>query len=141
MTACIEEAQRLLRLAERDYQTFTILRDHPDAKLAPTCFHAQQAVEKALKAVMTASQVRFRYTHDLEELYRLLTDSGIEPPRGIEELRRLSPFAVELRYDDQLIPLLSREEADRIATDTLRWAQSLVPSPALPAALPPADDQ
>jgi HEPN domain-containing protein len=55
MTAFIEEAQHLLRLAERDYETFAILRAHPNAKLAPTCFHAQQAVEKALKAVLIAS--------------------------------------------------------------------------------------
>jgi len=126
MTPYIEEAQRLLRLAERDYQTFSILRDHPDAKLAPTCFHAQQAVEKALKAALTAKQVYFRYTHDLEELFKLLVDAALSPPRGIDDLRRLSPFAVELRYDDQLIALLTREEADLIATETLRWAQKLV---------------
>lgn len=100
MTPFIEEARRMLRLAERDYETFAILRAHPDAKLAPTCFHAQQAVEKALKSVLMAGQVHFRYTHDLEELWNLLVDAGITAPQGIEALRRLSPFAVELRYDD-----------------------------------------
>jgi hypothetical protein len=35
MTPFIDEAQRLLRLAERDYETFSILRAHPHAKLAP----------------------------------------------------------------------------------------------------------
>ena len=54
MTPFIDEAQRLLRLAERDYETFSILRAHPHAKLAPTCFHAQQAVEKAMKAALRA---------------------------------------------------------------------------------------
>ena len=29
MTAFVDEAKRLLRIAGRDYQTFTILRNHP----------------------------------------------------------------------------------------------------------------
>ncbi|MDD5295517.1 MAG: HEPN domain-containing protein [Rhodocyclaceae bacterium] len=126
MTPFIEEADRLIRLAERDYETFSILRAHPDAKLAPTCFHAQQSVEKALKAVLTARQVYFRYTHDLEALFKLLTNSGIIPPRDINDLRRLSPFAVEFRYDDQIIPLMTREDAEAITAAILVWARKLV---------------
>lgn len=122
MTPFIEEARRFLRLAERDYETFCILRGHPDAGLAPTCFHAQQSVEKALKAVLMAAQAQFRYTHDLEEIWNLLVDRGIEPPQSLESLRRLSPFAVEFRYDDTLIPLLTRDEADRITSSVLLWA-------------------
>jgi HEPN domain-containing protein len=84
MTPFIEEARRLLRIAGRDYQTFTILRNHPEAELTPTCFHAQQAVEKALKAVLTIKHIDFRRTHDLEELANLLADVDIAlrfPPR------------------------------------------------------------
>jgi HEPN domain-containing protein len=128
MTPFIEEALRMLRLAERDYETFAILRAHPDAKLAPTCFHAQQVVEKALKSVLMAEQVHFRYTHDLEELWNLLVDAGIASPQGIEALRRLSPFAVELRYDDQVFPLLTREEANDITSSVLNWAKQWVAS-------------
>lgn len=124
MTPFIEEAQRLLRLAERDYETFSILRAHPGAELAPTCFHAQQAVEKALKAALMASRVSFRFTHDLEELWRLLVDAGQTPPQSIDALRRLSPFAVELRYDDQVIPLLTRDEAAAIASNVLNWVKT-----------------
>jgi len=125
MTPFIEEAERQLRLARRDYQTFTILRSHPEAQIAPICFHAQQCVEKALKAVITANQVYFRYTHDLGELTNLLTGAGITPPLTAQELQRLTPFAVDLRYDEG-VPLLTREEADHIATQTLAWAEALV---------------
>lgn len=125
MTPFIEEAERQLRLARRDYQTFMILRSHPEAQIAPICFHAQQCVEKALKAVNTANQVYFRYTHDLGELTNLLTGAGITPPFTASELQRLTPFAVELRYDEG-VPLLTREEADPIATQTLAWAEALV---------------
>lgn len=125
MTPFIEEAERLLRLARRDYQTCAILRSHPEAQIAPICFHAQQCVEKSLKAAMTANQIYFRYTHDLGELTNLLTGAGITPPFTAGELQRLTPSAVELRYDEG-VPLLTREEAGDIAARTLAWAESLV---------------
>ena len=53
MTAFIEEAQRFLRLAERDFRAFEILGAHAEIDLAVAGFHAQQAVEKSLKAVLT----------------------------------------------------------------------------------------
>jgi len=42
------EAEVQLRAAGRDYKTFFILRDNPEAPLASTCFHAQQYVEKVI---------------------------------------------------------------------------------------------
>lgn len=125
MTPFIEEAERLLRLARRDYQTCAILGSHPEAQIAPICFHAQQSVEKALKAAMTAHQVYFRYTHDLAELTHLLTGAGITPPFTADELQRLTPAAVELRYDEG-VPLLAREEAADMAIRTPAWAEALV---------------
>lgn len=125
MTPFIEEAERLLRLARRDYQTCAILGSHPEAQIAPICFHAQQCVEKSLRAAMTANQIYFRYTHDLGELTNLLTGAGITPPFTADVLQRLTPAAVELRYDEG-VPLLTREEADQIAIRTLAWAESLV---------------
>jgi len=86
--------------------TFAILRSHLDAELAPTCFHAQQAVEKALKALLTINQVDFRRTHDLEELATLVADVGLALPCAAREFRRLNPFAVDFRYDDKAIALM-----------------------------------
>ena len=126
MTPFIDEAKRLLRIAGRDYQAFTILHNHPEAELAPTCFHAQQAVEKALKAVLTIQQIDFRRTHDLEELANLLADIGVALPFSPREFRRLNPFAVEFRYDDEGIALLTREEAGQLAQGTPAWAGAIV---------------
>ena len=126
MMPYIEEAERLFRLAERDYQTFSILFAHQEADLAPTCFHAQQSVEKALKSVLTSRQLTFRRTHDLEELSLLLEDAGISPPVPIGDYRRLNPCAVEMRYDDQVMVLVTREEANSIAQETLKWAGKLL---------------
>jgi len=63
-------------------------------------FHAQQAAEKLFKAVLSFHSVRFRKTHDLTELMDFLIDYGIQIPDDIAEIRELTPFAVEYRYDD-----------------------------------------
>ena len=46
MTAWLEEAEHLLRLAWRDHQTFCILLDSGRAALAPICFHASKLPKK-----------------------------------------------------------------------------------------------
>ena len=125
MTVFIEEAARLLRLAARDHQAFTILAQ-ANADMAITCFHAQQAVEKSLKAVLTARQIGFPRTHNLEELANLVADQGGALPMPPREFRRLNPFAVQFRYDDQVIALLTVEEAGQIAGLALDWATTLV---------------
>ena len=51
MTPALEEAHRMLRLARRDRDTFDLLRPLMQANLSALGFHAQQAVEKALKSV------------------------------------------------------------------------------------------
>ncbi|MBE2259841.1 MAG: HEPN domain-containing protein [Candidatus Accumulibacter sp.] len=71
--------------------------------LSATCFHAQQSVEKALKAVLTARRASFPRTHNLEELGLLVADTGIDLPAPSEDLRRLTPFAVDFRYDEETV--------------------------------------
>lgn len=126
MTPWLDEARHLLRLAQRDYRTFRILVDSGQADLAPTCFHAQQSAEKALKAVLTLRRRDFSRTHNLSELVLLVADAGLAPPLGPDDYLRLTPFAVALRYDEQVTDLLTSGDADRIARPTLQWAQSIV---------------
>ncbi|MBC8206012.1 MAG: HEPN domain-containing protein [Kiritimatiellales bacterium] len=62
------------------------------------CFHAQQAVEKALKGLLTWHGVSFGKTHDL----MVLLAAGVEIIPDLEDLRsiceELSEFAVDVRY-------------------------------------------
>ncbi|MBK7675105.1 MAG: HEPN domain-containing protein [Candidatus Accumulibacter sp.] len=126
MTPSIEEALRLLRLAKRDLQTYRILAAHPDASLAATCFHAQQSVEKALKAVLTAHGATFPRSHNLEELGLLVAESGIGLPAPARELRRLTPFAVDFRYDEETIALITAQSAGLLAESVFQWARTLI---------------
>ena len=41
------------------------------------CFHAQQAAEKALKAMLVDRTIDFPYTHDIGELLATLEQAGL----------------------------------------------------------------
>src|SRR3990172_6567953 len=62
------------------------------------CFHAQQAAEKAIKAVYRAYGLEFRYTHDLQDLLNGLKRNGLPVPAEIEAASDLTDFAWEARY-------------------------------------------
>lgn len=62
-------------------------------------FLAQQAVEKALKAVLSFHQIPYRRTHDLSELLDLLKANQIAFPASLEACIVLTPFAAQMRYD------------------------------------------
>jgi HEPN domain-containing protein len=86
-------------------------------------FHAQQAVEKWLKAVMAVLALPQQRTHDIDQLSRLLEEHGVKVPVPRSRLAELTDFAVPLRYED----LLDSEPLDRRSTITLidevgKWA-------------------
>lgn len=62
-------------------------------------FHAQQAVEKSLKAWLALIGVDFPLIHDLEELFALLKDQGQAVPDIFQSLVDLTDFSVQFRYD------------------------------------------
>ncbi|MBI4754828.1 MAG: HEPN domain-containing protein [Betaproteobacteria bacterium] len=121
-----EEALRLLRLARRDRDTFELLLPLPKASLAAIGFHAQQAVEKALKAVAVLSGVAISRTHDLAALGQAMVDRGRELPLSVDQLRSLNPFAVQFRYDDELVPDTTREALDSMVSAVLDWAGDVI---------------
>lgn len=124
MTPQREEALRLLRLARRDEAALEALLGAPQVGVAVAFFHAQQAVEKALKAAMCLHGLTFRRTHDLEELHGQLSDAGCPPNIDEAELRRLTPYAVEYRYDDEAPELLSPAQAQAVVSAVLAWAEA-----------------
>jgi HEPN domain-containing protein len=62
------------------------------------CFDAQQAAEKAIKALLLARNIAFPFVHDLAQLVTVLQQSGQEVPAPVAEAARLTRFAVETRY-------------------------------------------
>ena len=91
-------ARKLLLKAEQDIIVIEKLKSDPEIGTEILGFHAQQAAEKMLKAVLAYHQIRFPFTHRLTELIDSLKDSGLDFPQELEEVRYLTPFAVEFRY-------------------------------------------
>ena len=126
MTPPFEETQRLLRLAQRDRETFDLLLPLPKASLAALGFLAQQSVEKALKAVAVTRGAEVRRTHDLAALGEAILADGGALPVTVDDLRSLNPYAVEFRYDDEIVPTITRAQLDTLLSATLHWAQQCV---------------
>jgi len=87
----LEQAHGDLRLAQVGRQDATI-------PLNLVTFHAQQAVEKAIKALLIQQSVDFPKTHDLQDLLDRLSTSGVPLPADLEEVTALTPYAVQTRY-------------------------------------------
>jgi len=87
----------LSKAAEDEYVLDKLVGDEnaPDSVYG---FHAQQATEKLLKACLSGADVDYPFTHRLVELIDLARDSNIDLPKVFEDLRDLTPFAVEFRY-------------------------------------------
>jgi HEPN domain-containing protein len=122
----LEEARRSLRLADRDIQAFDVLKERPEVHISMVCFHAQQAVEKSLKAVLFSRRVEFERIHDLVQLAQLLGRCGLVLPASEDQLRRLNPFAVTFRYDDLDIEPISRLDTASVVANVRRWAEEQV---------------
>jgi HEPN domain-containing protein len=89
-------------------------------------FHAQQAVEKSLKAALASQGIEFPYTHDLDGLLELCTTNGLDVPQELDGVDRLAPYGVHMRYGTSRGAALDREQALRWATSATAWAQSLI---------------
>jgi len=79
------------------------------AYLEDYCFDAQQAAEKAIKAIFVARRIAFPHTHDLGRLLILLTQVGVHVPKYVIASRRLTRFAVETRYPGLAEPVTKRD--------------------------------
>ncbi len=109
-----EQAVKLLRKADQDLVVLQKLQADPDIADETLGFHAQQAAEKMLKAVLAYQQVEFPFIHRLADLIDLLREHGVAFPDELDEVRYLTPFAVEFRYD--FYPAEAEEPFDAKAT-------------------------
>lgn len=109
------EAARWLEYAMGDLRTAEGLRKLEDAPPRNACYFAQQAVEKALKAVLVFEGREVPRTHDLDALRVLLPD-GWSVKSVQVDLSVLSEWAVNPRYPGDL-PEATEEDADEAVKD------------------------
>jgi HEPN domain-containing protein len=95
--------------------------------LEALCFHAQQAAEKALKAVLIAHGTPFPRTHSIRMLVDLLPDSLLVPDE-VEQAAGLADYAVISRYPGATEPVDEPEyrQAVRLAEAVVCWAEGAI---------------
>ena len=88
-------------------------------------FNAQQAAEKAVKALLIHREVEFPYVHDLAELLTLVEEAGEEVPKSVKQVSRLTRFAIVTRYPGILGPVTEEEYEEAISTaeETVQWVE------------------
>jgi HEPN domain-containing protein len=74
-----------------------ILQRGPEMEPWLAAYHAQQAAEKSLKALLIARSIEPGRKHDLVELSEDLP-VGLTPGASPEELARLSKYSSDVRY-------------------------------------------
>lgn len=119
------DAAEWLLHAESDLTYAKLGQAEPAILRNQVAFHAQQAAEKAFKAVLVHAAVEFPKTHDLQALLLLLQNSGISVGQEIEQTATLTRFAVEARYPGEIEPITPDEVAQAIelAERAVRWAR------------------
>lgn len=92
------------------------------------CFDAQQAAEKAIKAVLRFRGIDFPKTHDVRNLLTLLDSEGHVIPAAIWRAMDLTDYAVETRYPGPTEPVTQKEyrEAVKMAERVVKWAEKII---------------
>ena len=111
-----EDLSVLNRLADDEIEFYT----------STICFHAQQSVEKNLKAFLVYHDVDFPRTHDVDFL--LDECQKIDPSNFEIDLKSLTEFGVSVRYpDDFFIPeVMETKEYIEIANVVSRIVETLI---------------
>jgi HEPN domain-containing protein len=95
------DAQRWLTFAEQDLRMAEFALDAEIFN--QTCFHAQQCVEKCLKACLAAGSALLPRTHLIADLLQQLPATAQGAVAGLEEdLLTLDQFYIPTRYPDAL---------------------------------------
>lgn len=93
------ETTEWVAIAEEDFATASreqAVVERPNFSAA--CFHAQQSAEKYLKALLVEKNIYFPKTHNLMLLAKLVGKADIDLAAIGDQLRRLTPFGIDVRY-------------------------------------------
>jgi len=115
----LEEARALLGNAHEDLKAAVLMRESK-ISFAIFGFSVQQAVEKALKAWISALGLRYPKTHDLVELFRFL-EKQCKNLAQFDVLSEFTPYAGQFRYYayEKVPEIMDRGEAIRMVQELL----------------------
>jgi HEPN domain-containing protein len=95
-----DQARLLQRKASQDLAVLDRLLDDSAIDDDTLGYHAQQAAEKLIKALLALHGHDYPRSHNIGLLLDLLASHGIPLPERFEALQTLTPFGTVFRYDD-----------------------------------------
>ncbi len=107
-----EEVAAWLDRARQDLRAVEVDLDADPPLLGDAAFHSQQAVEKALKALLTHHDHRFRATHDIGELALACLEHEPSLEALLRESAPLTEYAWRFRYPGEVFEPERREVED-----------------------------
>jgi len=126
----LDETRHWLQFAKEDILSAEVLLKTSPPLIKTALFHCQQAVEKSLKAFLVLHEQPFRKIHQLSPLAKLCTAIDPTLARIVAPARRLTRYAVEMRYPGEAEePTI--EEAQKwlaVARDVLAAVAERVPA-------------
>jgi HEPN domain-containing protein len=124
-----EQRDQLLAKAAEDQKAMLVLAADAGTSDATVGFHAQQAVEKYLKALACHLRVDYERTHDLIVLLDAITDAGQPVPGDVDKCKYLQPYAVLFRYDNIAVGKqnpLNRSTTQQDVECVRNWAMQII---------------
>ena len=118
MKTALDHATSLMFKASHDLIAARAILAAGDA-FDTACFHAQQAVEKSLKAVLALHEIEYPRRHDVGELLELVKPLTPDVAQYAERIINLAPYAVEIRYEVEFDP------SDEQATEAVQTAEEV----------------
>ncbi len=81
-----------------------------------------------LKAVLAYQGIEIPFTHRLTDLIDLGKEHGITLPAKLEDIRFLTPFAVEFRYDlyQEDEDTVDFDEIFTLLTELRKWVNTII---------------
>ena len=121
----LETATRWFRQAERDLEMASRLKEEAPAD---SCYYAEQAAQKALKAFLLRQGSRGEPEHSIRILSRKCGDLDPSFRSGVERWKVLDQYYIPTRYPDALADPAVPFESYTVnqATEAIRLASEIV---------------
>lgn len=117
-------ARELVGIAEGDLESAKALIDANRGRPENICYHAEQCVEKSLKAILVHLEKPVPVTHDLGIITERVNQ--FLPLEVHADLTLYTEFATTRRYEesDMILDRADLDAAVKTAEDVLAWAKS-----------------
>ncbi|MCG9130966.1 HEPN domain-containing protein [Candidatus Poribacteria bacterium] len=113
-----------IQKAEGDYDAIKLHRQVASPNFDFICFHAQQCIEKYLKAWLQEANIRFSKTHDLESLLDLIVPTISAWDAWRVDFSTVSDHAVDFRYPGKAVTAENAQHAVQICNKVRQAVRS-----------------